>query len=101
MVRSDTADSRALGLSIASPMPILTTTFSIRGTCIIFLKSNALRRAGTISVLYLSCILFIASHSALIDQRLAVFTNAARTVFIALDSNASRLTTFGADQHHI
>src|SRR5215204_5711829 len=64
MVRSATAASRDFGLSNASPIPILITTFSTRGTCIIFLKSNALRKAGTTSLLYVSCILFIDHHSA-------------------------------------
>ena len=30
---SPTAASSALGLSLASPMPMLTTTLAIRGTC--------------------------------------------------------------------
>src|SRR6266542_3101451 len=64
IVKSETADSSDLGLSSASPIPTFTTTLSMRGTCIIFVRSNALCRAGTTSLLYFSCILFIAYYSA-------------------------------------
>src|SRR5512147_122130 len=99
VVRSDTADSSALGLSSASPMPMFTTTLVTRGTCMIFLRSNALRRAGTTSLLYFSCILFITFTPRLIDQRFTVFADAPSPILIALNGNTSRLTALWADQH--
>src|SRR5690349_476427 len=101
MVRSLTAASIALGLSMASPIPILTTTLVMRGTCIMFLKSNVLRRAGTTSLLYFSCILFIPNTPRLIDQRLTVFADTTSAIFIALDSHTGRFTAFRTDQHHV
>src|SRR5262245_37852344 len=101
IVRSDTAASIALGLSIASPIPMFTTTLVIRGTCMMFLRSNALRRAGTTSLLYFSCILFITVTPRLIDQRLTVFTHATSPILITLHGNTRRLTAFRADQHHV
>src|SRR5215207_6997446 len=101
IVRSETAASIDLGLSIASPIPIFTTTLVMRGTCIMFLRSNALRRAGTTSMLYFSCILFITITPRLINQRLTVFADSTRPIFIALNCNTCRLTAFRAYEHHI
>src|SRR5215212_303401 len=53
-VRSFTAASSVLGFWIASPMPILTTTFSRRGTCMTFARFRSFIRAGTNSLLYRS-----------------------------------------------
>src|SRR5512147_3674 len=101
VVRSDTAASSAFGLSSASPMPMLTTTLVMRGTCMIFLRSNALRRAGTTSLLYFSCILFITFTPRLIDQCLTIFAYATNPILITLNRNTSRLTALRADQHHV
>src|SRR5512138_286690 len=101
VVRSDTAASSAFGLSSASPIPMLTTTLVMRGTCMIFLRSNALRRAGTTSLLYFSCILFITFTPRLIDQRLTIFAHAPSPIFIALNFHAGRLAALWTDQHHI
>ncbi len=51
---SSTAVSRIFELAIASPMPILTTTFSIFGIAIGFSMPNSLASAGAISLLYFS-----------------------------------------------
>src|SRR5215216_3374132 len=101
VVRSATADSRALGLSSASPAPILTTTLVMRGTCIIFWKSNALRRAGTTSLLYFSCILFILNTPRLVDQCLAIFADATSPILIPLHGHTRRFTAFRTNEHHI
>jgi hypothetical protein len=47
--RSAIAESSALAFWIASPRPILTTTLTIRGTCISFPYPNSCLSAGTIS----------------------------------------------------
>jgi len=50
MVRmSATADSSALGLSRASPTPMLTTILLTRGTCITLANWNSFINAGTTS----------------------------------------------------
>src|SRR5512143_2469548 len=101
VVRSDTAASSALGLSSASPMPMFTTTLEMRGTCMIFLRSNALRRAGITSLLYFSCILFITFTPRLVDQRLTFFADATSPFLITLNFNTGWLTALRADQHHV
>src|SRR5512132_515780 len=101
VVKSETAASMALGLSMASPIPMLTTTLVMRGTCIMFLRSKALRRAGTTSLLYFSCILFIPFTPRLIDQRLTIFADATSSIVITLNGNTCWLTAFRADQHHV
>src|SRR5512140_2298148 len=103
VVRSDTAASSALGLSSASPMPMFTTTLEMRGTCMIFLRSNALRRAGTTSLLYFSCILFITFTPRLIDQRFTIFifAHAMSSILITLNGNTGWLTALRANQHHV
>src|SRR5512146_3481621 len=98
VVRSDTAASSAFGLSSASPMPMFTTTLVMRGTCMIFLRSNALRRAGTTSLLYFSCILFITFTPRLIDHNLTIFADAAGPILVTLHSDTGRLTALRADQ---
>src|SRR5689334_463440 len=80
---------------------MFTTTFVIRGTCIMFVRSNALRRAGTTSLLYFSCILFMAITPRLIDQRLTVFADATSPILIPLNRHTRGFTTFRADQHDI
>src|SRR5450830_863552 len=63
MVKSLSAASMALGLSKASPTPMLTTILEIFGVCITFFNPSSLKRAGAISLLYSSCSLFISAHS--------------------------------------
>src|SRR6266498_579862 len=82
-------------------MPMFTTTLVMRGTCMMFLRSNALRRAGTTSLLYFSCILFITITPRLIDQCLTIFAYTTSPIFITLDCHACRLTTFRTYQHHV
>src|SRR5512138_1502727 len=101
VVRSDTADSSALGLSRASPIPMLTTTLVMRGTCMTFVRSKALRRAGTTSLLYFSCILLITITPRLINQRITILAHAPSPILIPLNFDAGRLATLRANQHHI
>src|SRR6266511_6366764 len=101
IVKSDTAASIDLGLSIASPMPMFTTTWVMRGTCMMFLRSNAFRRAGAASLLYFSCILFITITPRLIDQRLTLFAHTTSPILIPLNSHTRWLAAFWAHQHHV
>src|SRR5690606_12617875 len=60
--RSFTAASKALGLSSASPTPMLTTTLVIFGICMTFFNPSSFCRAGANSFLYCSSSLFISAH---------------------------------------
>ena len=68
--RSLIAVSKTFEFSFASPTPMLITTLSSFGTCIIFLYSNFFCNAGTISFKYVSFNLATLSTSSQINQSL-------------------------------
>src|SRR5271169_2315229 len=106
-VSSSAAASASFAFVMASPIPMLRTTFSSLGTAIRFSIPNSFLRTGMTSFLYLSWRRAVLMPSSLArrperaDRRPALLGIPHPLGALRTDSNACRLAALGVDEHEV